>query len=147
MTRAIKIGNAQAFWGDSPEAPALLLKQQPDLDYLTLDYLAEVSLSIMAIQKEKNSAFGFARDFVDVIASLIPYWKSGGKAKIITNAGGLNPQGCAKACRDVLEKAGLKLKLGLVSGDDVKPLLDDSTINMETGQSFSNIRELIVTAN
>src|ERR1700733_8155762 len=106
MTRAIKIGNAQAFWGDSPEAPALLLKQQPDLDYLTLDYLAEVSLSILAIQKEKDPSKGYAADFLEVVRTLIPFWKKGGKLKIVCNAGGLNPQGCADACRTLLEKEG-----------------------------------------
>src|SRR3984957_20954312 len=99
----LRIGNASGFWGDSPSAPARLVQQQPDLDYLTLDYLAEVSMSIMAIQREKDPSAGYARDFLDVVRSLIPFWKNGSKTKIVTNAGGLNPHGCAQACLKVLE--------------------------------------------
>ncbi len=112
----IKIGNASAFWGDSPYAPADLLREQPDLDYLTLDYLAEVSLSIMAIQKEKDPKAGFARDFVDALATLIPFWEKGAHCKVITNAGGLNPKECAALCRNLLQ--GVK-KVAVVEGDDV----------------------------
>jgi hypothetical protein len=63
---------AQAFWGDDSDAPRRLVRQQPDLDFLTLDYLTEVSMSIMAIQREKDPRFGYARDFVDVVKSLVP---------------------------------------------------------------------------
>lgn len=67
MARApLLVGNAQAFWGDDPDAPARLIRQQPDLDFLTLDYLAEVSLSIMAIQREKDPLCAYARDFVGI---------------------------------------------------------------------------------
>src|SRR6476660_1619155 len=114
----IKIGNAQGFWGDSVDAPARLVSQQPELDYLTLDYLAEVSMSILAIQRERDSAAGFAREFVDVVRSLAPYWSTGGRCRVITNAGGLNPHGCAEACRAALAEAGCRsLKIGVVSGD------------------------------
>ena len=66
MKKRIKIGNAQAFWGDQPGAAARLVETCPDLDFLTLDYLAEVSLSIMAIQRERDPEAGYARDFLDV---------------------------------------------------------------------------------
>ena len=94
----LRIGNAQGFWGDQVDAPATLIRQAPDLDYLTLDYLSEVSMSILAIQQEKDLRAGYARDFVDVVATLVPFWKQGLQFKVITNAGGLNPQGCAEAC-------------------------------------------------
>lgn len=106
----IRIGNAQAFWGDAPDAPKDLLMQQPDLDYLTLDYLSEVSMSILAIQKKKDPSAGYARDCVSAIASLPE-----SPVKIITNGGGLNPKGCA----DALIKAGVKRRIAIVYGDDV----------------------------
>lgn len=147
----IKIGNAGGFWGDSLRAPARLLQQQPDLDFLTFDYLAEVSLSIMAIQREKGSG-GYARDFIKVIASLAPLWKDGAHVKIISNAGGLSPRECAQACHEVLEKAGLKKRIGIVEGDDVLSLLKDDAgsnlfRNLETKQSLMDIKDLLVTAN
>src|SRR5258707_1234559 len=73
----LKIGNAQAFWGDSPSAPAALLSQSPDLDVLTLDYLAEVSMSILAKQRQRDPSAGYARDFLNVLESLAPHWRSG----------------------------------------------------------------------
>lgn len=146
----IRIGNAQAFWGDSPSAPARLIQQQPDLDYLTLDYLAEVSLSIMAIQREKDPQLGYARDFLDVIKSLIPFWKQGLRFKIVTNAGGLNPLGCAQACQTILQETNCPKILGIVSGDDVLPLLqkDPSKALYENLESKSPLSEIkLVSAN
>src|SRR4051795_3213930 len=92
----VRIGNAQAFWGDRTDAAAEMLAREPKLDYLTLDYLAEVSMSILATQRERDPTAGYAREFVDVVRSLIPYWSSGGRCRLITNAGGLNPHGCAE---------------------------------------------------
>src|SRR5882672_9139006 len=105
MTRPLKVANACAFWGDQPDAAARLVAAQPDLDFLTLDYLAEVSLSIMAIQRTKDPAAGYARDFLDVIRSLVPFYQAGGKTKIVTNAGGLDPAACARAVQAELAKA------------------------------------------
>jgi hypothetical protein len=148
------IGNAQAFWGDDPDAPAHLVAQRPDLDCLTLDYLAEVSLSILAAQRANDSAAGYARDFLSVIQSLTPHWHQGGKTRVVANAGGLNPQECGRQCRNVLNAAGLgnRLRVGVVCGDDVLPaLLADSEAahfrHLETGQSAGEWRERFVTAN
>lgn len=96
------VGNAQAFWGDDPGAPARLVRQRPDLDFLTLDYLAEVSLSIMAIQRE-----GYARDFIEVLRSLASLWRDGSRVKIISNAGGLNSVACGRTCVAALAEIGL----------------------------------------
>jgi hypothetical protein len=151
--KSILIGNAQGFWGDSINAPARLVSQQPDLDYLTLDYLAEVSMSILALQKERDPATGYARDFVEVVRSLIPFWRKGSKVRVITNAGGLNPQGCAQACAEVLRQAGIRrMKIGVVTGDDVLPVLraDPGTktfTNLETGEPITKISGSLVTAN
>ena len=64
--KPVRIGNAQAFWGDRADAAAEMLAREPELDYLTLDYLAEVSMSILAMQRERDPEAGFARDFVEV---------------------------------------------------------------------------------
>lgn len=153
MGETLKIGNAQAFWGDSPGAPERLLSQQPDLDFLTLDYLAEVSLSILALQRARDPAAGYARDFIDVVGTIAPHWKKGSRVKIVTNAGGLNPEGCAHACADLLKVEGLgRLKVFVVEGDDVLPLLrkspgDASFRNLETGESLAVVADRLVAAN
>lgn len=149
----IRIGNAQAFWGDSPSAPARLVEQQPNLDYLTLDYLAEVSMSIMAIQREKDPSAGYARDFLDVVKSLAPFWLKGSRVKVVTNAGGLNPLACAEACKKIVEELGCPhIKIGVITGDDVLPFfknLSDSTFggNLDSGESISKIKPHLMTAN
>jgi hypothetical protein len=149
---ALRIGNAQGFWGDQIDAPARLIGQVPDLDYLTLDYLSEVSMSIMAIQQEKDPAHGYARDFVGVVRSLVPYWKRGLQFKVITNAGGLNPEGCAEACLNVLQQNGLgKKRIGIVLGDNVLDQLkracnDPLYQNLDTGEPLSNVVSSLNTA-
>lgn len=150
---SLKIGNAQAFWGDRSGAAASLLKQQPDLDYITLDYLSEVSMSILGIQKEKDPYLGYAKDFLDVVRSLIPFWKKGSRCRLIANAGGLNPKGCAMACADILHDAGLgSLRLGIVSGDDVLQIIKDEINNplynnLESGRPLAQYSTQLVTAN
>lgn len=156
LPRPLRIANASAFWGDQPEAPARLLASDPAIDFLTLDYLAEVSLSIMAIQRAKDPQAGYARDFVDVVRSLLPFYASGGRTRIVTNAGGLAPQSCAEAVKSALETAGLHhLRIAVVSGDDVLPHLQAAThtdeagrfANLETHESLASIRDRLVTAN
>jgi hypothetical protein len=151
MARPLKIANASGFWGDQPDAARRLVAQQPDLDYLTLDYLAEVSLSIMAITRAKDPAASYARDFIEVVQSLVKFWQGGGRTKIVTNAGGLDPQACAKAVRAELAKAGLTwLKVGVVTGDDVLSLVRPGGAdfnNLETGESVSAVADRLVTAN
>ncbi len=148
----LRIGNAQGFWGDQIDAPATLVSQAPDLDYLTLDYLSEVSMSIMSIQQEKDHAAGYARDFVEVVASLAPHWKRGLHFKVITNAGGLNPEDCAKACLGVLTKSGLGgKKIAVVLGDNVLQLLKSDADNplfrsLDTGDSLGKVDKDLTTA-
>lgn len=150
---AIKIGNTSAFWGDNPSASRELLEKIPDLDYLTLDYLSEVSMSIMAIQKEKNPSEGYAKDFLDVIASLVPFWEKGAKVKVISNAGGLNPLACAQACVSLLKAKHCKRKflIGVISGDDVLSHLKDAPSeafkNLDNHLPISLIKKDLVTAN
>ena len=151
MTRPLKIANASGFWGDQPDAAARLVAQQPDLDYLTLDYLAEVSLSIMAITRAKDPAASYARDFVEVVQSLVKFWQGGGRTKIVTNAGGLDPDACGAAVCAELAKAGLtQLKVAVVSGDDVLALVragGPDFNNLESGAAVTTVADRLVTAN
>ncbi len=153
----LKIGNAQGFWGDDPDAPARLVSRQGDLDYLTMDYLAEVSLSIMAAQRERKPELGYPRDCVEAVRSLAPFWKSGRRVRVVTNGGGLNPRGCAEACARVLREEGCHgLKIGIVTGDDVletvrRLIREGSAVellrNLETGESIDRVEDRLVTAN
>lgn len=153
MKKILKIGNAQAFWGDNGQAPINLVRQQPDLDYLTLDYLSEVSLSIMAAQRSKDPMAGYARDFVEVIKGLIPFWRQGSKVKVIANAGGLDPKACALACGEVLRQGGCHgMRIGIVGGDDVLEAIKSDPFNpcfnnMESGASVNTILAQLATAN
>lgn len=156
MVRSVRIGNAQAFWGDRSIAAAEMLAREPELDFLTLDYLAEVSMSILATQRQRDPQAGFAKDFVDVVRSLVPYWAAGGKCRVIANAGGLNPSGCARACREVIENTGCRsLCIGIVSGDDVLENLRaagrhssaDSFVNLDNRDSLGTVADRLVTAN
>jgi hypothetical protein len=154
--KPVRIGNAQAFWGDRTEAAAEMLAREPELDYLTLDYLAEISMSILARERERDPATGFAREFVDVVRSLAPYWSSGGKCRVIANAGGLNPRGCADACQAALAEAGCQsMRIAIVTGDDVLDLVRAAIANasspdfrnLDTGQPISAIANQLATAN
>jgi hypothetical protein len=147
----LRIANVQAFWGDDPHAAARTAAQALDVDYLTLDYLAEVSMSILAKQRQRDPAAGYARDFLDVVRSLVPFWRQGRSLKVVTNAGGLNPNGCAQACAAILREAGCTgMKIGVVAGDDVLPWLLDpacDATHLETGEPVAAVRESLVTAN
>lgn len=148
----VRIANTQGFWGDRTTASARLLQQLPNLDYLTLDYLAEVSLSIMAIQREKHPEEGYAKDFVETLRSIVPFWLKESRVKVITNAGGLSPLACAAACRKLLDDSGCQhLKIGVVDGDDVLPLLKNSQKgsfqNLDSLESIDAIKDRLMTAN
>jgi hypothetical protein len=152
QTKPVRIGNAQAFWGDRADAAAEMLTREPELDYITLDYLAEVSMSILAMQRERDPAAGFPRDFLEVIRSLAPYWAAGGKCRLVTNAGGLNPRGCAEACIRTLVEVGCRsLKIGIVSGDNVFAELvvakPSEFKNLNTGAAIGHVQNRLVTAN
>jgi hypothetical protein len=147
----LRIGNAQGFWGDSPGAPGRLVAQSPTLDCLTLDYLAEVSMSILAKQRDRDPSAGYARDFLAVVETLAPVWKSGRKLRVVTNAGGLNPRGCAAACARILHSARCDgMRIGVISGDDVLPILrqrPELFPHLESGEPISTVADSLVTAN
>ncbi len=124
MSSPLTVANASAFWGDQPGAAAQLVAAQPGLDFLTFDYLAELSLSIMATARAKDPAAGYARDFLEAVRSLIPFYQGGGKTRLVSNAGGLDPVGCARAVQAILAEAGLgRLRIAVVDGDDVLALM------------------------
>src|SRR4051812_19894833 len=120
----VRIGNGCGFWGDNLDAP-VLLAERGRLDYLTLEYLAELTMSILAIQKRKHPTAGYASDFLDVLGRLVPVWRSQPNLRIVTNAGGMNPRGCGEAARDILAKASLAKRIAIVDGDDLYRRLDE----------------------
>jgi hypothetical protein len=151
--KTIRIGNGCGFWGDNVDAP-VLLAEQGRLDFLTLEYLAELTMSILALQKQRDPGAGFAGDFLDVLERLCPQLKSQPGLKIITNAGGMNPAGCAERARAVLDRAGLAdRRIGIVSGDDLLPRLDHllteghSLANLDSGAPLAGERDRVVSAN
>src|SRR5215471_17431591 len=98
----IRIANGQGFWGDSLEAPIQQVRRGP-IDYLTLDYLAEVTMSILQKQRARDPSAGYARDFVDMIARILSDLKQR-RIRVIANAGGVNPRACAEAVLAVAER-------------------------------------------
>ncbi len=151
MSNIIRIGNGQGFWGDSIDAPVRLAKDGP-LDYLTLDYLAEVTLSIMQRQKLKNPNAGYARDFLDLVERILPEISDKG-VKVITNAGGVNPQSCRSELIQLAKSSGKEIKIGVIQGDDIFPTLAElrkkgvSFENMDTGADFDSIMDKVYSAN
>jgi hypothetical protein len=150
---ALRIGNGCGFWGDNLDAP-ILLARAGNLHYLTLEYLAELTMSILGAQKERNHQAGFATDFLDVLSRLVPVLQSQPGLKIITNAGGMNPASCAERARGILQPAGMEPgTIATVSGDDLLPRLDALMAhghvfrNLDTGEPLAKVRQRVVSAN
>ena len=118
MRDKIHIGYGQGFWGDSILGPVRLVNEGP-IDYLALDYLAEVTMSIMQKLKSRNPDAGYATDFVRMLDRTLEQIADKG-IKVIANAGGVNPDACLNAVLDLARKKGIKgLKVGIVGGDDI----------------------------
>uniref|UniRef100_UPI0030EF4A2A acyclic terpene utilization AtuA family protein n=1 Tax=Symmachiella dynata TaxID=2527995 RepID=UPI0030EF4A2A len=130
---SIRVGNAAGFWGDNLDAPRLLC-ESGQLDYLTLEYLAELTLSILAHLKSRDHNAGFVSDFPTVVESLIPQLRAQPNLKIVTNAGGMHPSACAVAVSTILQKGGMKdVRVAAVAGDDLLPQLDTY---LDAGEPF-----------
>jgi hypothetical protein len=151
--KVVRIAGGQGFWGDWLEAPVRQVRDGP-IDYLMMDYLAEVTMSIMQKQRSRNPKAGYARDFVPLMERILPDIVEKG-IRVTSNAGGVNPRGCAEAVLESARKLGLagKLKIGLVTGDDLLPDLDELIAaghemrDMETGRPLSDIRDRVLSAN
>ncbi|MEP7065789.1 MAG: acyclic terpene utilization AtuA family protein [Gemmatimonadota bacterium] len=153
MSRVVRIAAGQGFWGDWLEAPRRQVEGGP-IDYLMLDYLAEVTMSILQKQMQRDPLAGYARDFITQMEGVLPTALERG-VRVLANAGGVNPRGCADA---LLEMArGLahheRLRVGVVTGDDLLPRLDEliaaghALAHMETGAPLSTVRDRVLSAN
>jgi hypothetical protein len=151
--RIVRVASGQGFWGDWLDAPRRQVDGGP-VDYLMLDYLAEVTMSILQKQKERDPAMGYARDFIGAMESVLPAVKDRG-VKVIANAGGVNPVSCANAVLEMARAKGAQgaLKIGVVTGDNLLPRIDELLAagqkleNMETGEPLSIVRDRVLSAN
>lgn len=149
----LRIGNGAGFLGDNLDAPRRLAESSR-LDYLTLEYLAELTLSILARLREKDPAAGYATDFIEVLGSLLPSLESQAQLKIVTNGGGMNPRACATAAGKLLADAGLGDQVvAVVTGDDlhqrIAQLQRSGCVfeNLDTGEPLTSLKSPVVSAN
>ena len=153
MTKVVRVGAGQGFWGDDIDAPRRQV-EGGKLDYLMLDYLAEVTMSILQKQKERDPSLGYARDFVGAMESVMPAVTERG-VRVVANAGGVNPPACAAAVKAVADRAGAqgKVRIGVVTGDDLLARLDEliarghPLANMDTGEALSTVHDRVLSAN
>ena len=153
MKQVVRVAAGQGFWGDWLEAPRRQV-EGGQVDYLMLDYLAEVTMSILQKQKERDAKMGYARDFIGAMESVLTAVVERG-VRVIANAGGVNPVACAEAVRELAKSKGVggKVKIGVVTGDDLLPRLDDlisrghALANMDTGAPLSDVRDRVLSAN
>ena len=118
--KIVRIGGASGFWGDSSVACAQLVRRG-QVDYLVFDYLAELTMSILSVARAKSPDAGYATDFVDVAMKSVIRDIAAKGIKVVSNAGGVNPAGCAAALAKLAAEAGVKLRIAIVEGDDVLP--------------------------
>jgi len=153
VARTIRIASGQGFWGDWLEAPRRQVEGGP-IDYLMMDYLAEVTMSIMQKQRARDPAVGYAKDFVPLLERLLPALVEKG-IKVISNAGGVNPCACAEAVVEAVERQNLggRVKIGVVTGDDILDRLEEleshghPLSNMDTGEPLASVRDRVQSAN
>src|SRR5437868_1020410 len=153
MKQKIRIASGQGFWGDLLDAPVRQV-EGGQIDYLMLDYLAEVTMSIMQKQRARDPQAGYARDFVPLMKQILPACVER-NIRVTANAGGVNVEGCANAVREVARELGLsgKFRIGLVTGDDIMPRIDEllergiELRNMDTSEPLSTVRASIQSAN
>lgn len=152
-SRTVRIAAGQGFWGDWLEAPYRQVRGGP-IDYLMMDYLAEVTMSILQKQKSRDPSLGYAKDFVPLMERILPTLAERG-IKVTANAGGVNPRACAQAVAETAGRLGLagKLRIGVVTGDDLLGRLDGlmarghALENLDTGRPLRDVRDRVVSAN
>ncbi len=153
MKTTVRIASGQGFWGDWLEAPVRQV-EAGSIDYLMMDYLAEVTMSIMQKQRSRNSELGYAKDFVPLMGRLLPTLVRKG-IRVTANAGGVNPEACANAVLEQAREAGLggKVTIGMVTGDDLLARLRDLLAaghllsNMDTGEPLEAVLDSVQSAN
>lgn len=152
MREPILIANGSGFWGDSILAPRRLVNEGP-LHYLTLDFLAEVTMSIMQKLRSRDPNAGYATDFITILDRILPQMVDQG-IKVVSSAGGVNPEACRRAVAGVIRKHDLTgLKVGIVSGDDILGRLAElraagaELSNLDSGEPFHNIEDRMTSAN
>src|SRR5215210_6277355 len=153
MKEKVRVASGQGFWGDLLTAPVDQVRGG-QIDYLMLDYLAEVTMSIVQKQRQRDPNAGYARDFIALMREILPDCVEK-NIKVLSNAGGVNVEGCAEAIRQTAIEMGLagKVKIGVVTGDDILPRLDEflekgiEINNMDTGESLAAIRDKVQSAN
>jgi hypothetical protein len=153
MKDNIRIAAGQGFWGDLLDAPVRQVEGGP-IDYLMLDYLAEVTMSIMQKQRSRDPLAGYAKDFVPLMKQILPACVAR-NIRVTANAGGVNVVGCAEAVKGVVNELGLsgKVKIGIVTGDDIMPRIDElldkgiELRNMDTNEQLAKVRDRIQSAN
>lgn len=152
MKEKIRIASGQGFWGDLIDAPVHQVMKGP-IDYLVMDYLAEVTMSILQKQKRKDPKLGYARDIPELMKKILPICIDK-DIKIITNGGGVNPISCAEEVFKVASSLGIKnLKIGVVLGDDILDEIDNliergiDLKNMDTGESLTKVKDKLLSAN
>mgnify|MGYP006083803369 FL=1 len=119
MNKSIRIGGASGFWGDSVISTPQLLNNDNNLDFIVYDYLAEITMSILARARAKDANLGYATDFVNSVMKLNLRQIADQNVKILSNAGGVNPEACAEAIREIIKDQNLNLKVAVVVGDDL----------------------------
>jgi acyclic terpene utilization AtuA family protein len=152
MKQKVRVASGQGFWGDLLSAPVDQVRLG-QTDYLMLDYLAEVTMSIMQKQRARDPKAGYARDFVALMREILPDCVAK-DIKVLSNAGGVNVEGCAAAIGETAKELGLSgVKIGIVTGDDIMPRLDEflekgiEINNMDTGEPLSAVRAQVQSAN
>lgn len=151
-TKKIRIGGGQGFWGDSPDA-AIDMVKNGNLDYLACDYLAELTMSILQKQKNKNPDYGYAKDFVDLFSDIVEDCNKN-NIKILANAGGVNVKSLVNKLTDIVKNKNIKgYKIGFVEGDNLKDDLEKymlegyEFLNMDNGKKLETIKDRILNAN
>jgi hypothetical protein len=123
--RVLAVGNGAGFWGDNLDAPVLLARDG-QIDVLTLEYLAELTMAILSHLRSRDPQAGFVGDFPELIERLTPTLREKERLRVVTNAGGLNPPSCARRVGETLRSAGLGAQaIGVVTGDDVLALIPE----------------------
>lgn len=145
MAKTVRIGGASGAWGDSPLAIGQLLSAE--VDYLMMDYLAEVTMSLMARARMKNPDFGFPPDAVSYLKPHLAEIARRG-IRVVSNAGGVNPLGCKAALEAAIAEAGLDLTVAAVTGDDLLPMIDRlKELGLTEAESGAPIPGELLTAN